>query len=444
MSFGCRLNLVEGEAIARAAGARDIAIVNSCGVTNEAVRQARQAIRRLARAWPGRPVMVTGCAAEMEPASFAAMPEVAGLVGNAVKTQAESWAEGAAFPSPAGGRRWPDEVGSDEGVAERSCVDVARHAQRPHPTPLRGATFSRKREKERPSPLEEGIEGTRAFLAIQNGCDHSCTFCAIPRGRGAARSAPLADVVFRAQSLVERGFAEIVLTGVDLTSWGGDLPGTPRLGRLVRAILGGVPRLARLRLSSIDCIEADPDLVAAFAEEERLMPYLHLSLQSGDDMILKRMKRRHSRGQAVALCTELRRLRPDMAFGADLIAGFPTETDAMADATRALIEDCGLAFLHVFPYSPRPGTPAARMPQVAASVARERARRLREAGTTALSRHLAAQRGRTLPVLVERGGRGRAPDFSPVATGTLAPGRVVTLSITGDDGRRLLGTPAHG
>ena len=400
VSFGCRLNLVEGEAIRRAAqGRRDLAIVNTCGVTGEAVRQARQAIRRLRRERPDRAIVVTGCAAEMEPQRFAAMPEVDRLVANRVKTTADAWASSEARGAPR-----------------------ADH-----------------------SPLEEGVEAhTRAFLAVQNGCDHACTFCAIPRGRGAARSAPLGDVVARAKALAERGFREIVLTGVDLTSWGGDLQGAPRLGALVRAILRGAPTLARLRLSSIDCIEADADLLAAFAEEERLMPYLHLSLQSGDDLILKRMKRRHSRADAVALCAELRRLRPDMAFGADLIAGFPTETEAMAAATRALIDDCGLAFLHVFPFSPRPDTPAARMPQVAPGVARERAARLREAGDRALGRHLAAQAGRALPVLVERGGRGRAPDFTPVATPTLAPGHLVTLTIAGDDGRQLHAAPhAH-
>ena len=437
-SFGCRLNLVEGEAIARLLAARDVAVVNTCGVTNEAVRRARQTIRRLRRERPERAIVVTGCAAEMERERFAAMPEVDGLVPNALKTLAESWVS----PSPACGRRWPDEVGSDKAVLHLSTADPAGGIA-PHPTPLRGAFFSREREKERPSPLQESTASTRAFLAIQNGCDHDCTFCAIPRGRGAARSAPLADVVARAESLAARGFAEIVLTGVDLTSWGGDLPGAPRLGALVRAILRRVPSLPRLRLSSIDCIEADPDLLAAFAEEERLMPYLHLSLQSGDDLILKRMKRRHARVEAVALCAELRRLRPDMAFGADLIAGFPTETEAMAAATRALVDDCGLAFLHVFPFSPRPGTPAARMPQVAPPLVRERAARLREVGDAALRRHLAAEQGRVLPVLVERGGRGHAPDFSPVATGGLLPGRVVPMTITGDDGRRLLGTPLH-
>ena len=405
VSFGCRLNLVEGEAIGRLLGGRDIAVVNTCGVTNEAVRQARQTVRRLRRERPERAIVVTGCAAEMERETFVAMSEVDGLVPNMLKTRAESWA----LPFPA--RELP-----------------ARE---------------REQEETRPSPLEESTASTRAFLAIQNGCDHDCTFCAIPRGRGAARSAPLSDVVARAQNLVARGFAEIVLTGVDLTSWGGDLPGQPRFGALVRTILREVPTLARLRLSSIDCIEADADLLAAFSDEARLMPYLHLSLQSGDDLVLKRMKRRHSRAEAIALCAELRRLRPDMAFGADLIAGFPTETEAMADASCALIEDCGLAYLHVFPFSPRPGTPAARMPQVAPALVRERAARLRQAGDAALRRHLAARRGQVLPVLVERGGRGHAPDFSPVATGALPPGRVVPMTITGDDGRRLLGTPLH-
>ena len=405
VSFGCRLNLVEGEAIrraVRAAGRRDVAVVNSCGVTGEAARQARQAVRRLKREALGRAIVVTGCAAEMEPERFAAMPEVDHLVANGGKTRAETW-----------------------------------------------ATFSGEREKEesRPSPaspLEAGVEDhTRAFVAVQNGCDHRCTFCAIPFGRGASRSAPLADVVAEARRLVALGFREIVLTGVDLTSWGSDLPGAPPLGRLVRAILRDVPALERLRLSSIDCVEADPELRGAFAEEERLMPYLHLSLQSGDDMILKRMKRRHTRADAVALCAELRRLRPDMAFGADLIAGFPTETEAMAARTRALIEDCGLTFLHVFPYSPRPGTPAARMPPVAPDIARDRAARLRELGGRALRGHLRAQIGRALPVLAERGGRGRAPDFTTVATGTLAPGAIETLVVAGHDGRRLFGRPLH-
>ena len=397
VSFGCRLNLVEGEAVRRAAtaaGRRDLVIVNSCGVTGEAARQARQAVRRARRLHPGWEVAVTGCAAEMEPARFAALSDH--VVANAGKTRIDAWLPGAA----------------------PTATD---------PT----------------SPLAEGSEDhTRAFLAVQNGCDHACTFCAIPAGRGAARSASSAEVVAAARGLVARGFCEIVLTGVDLTSWGGDLPGRPPLGRLVRALLADVPDLRRLRLSSLDCVEADAELRAAFAEEERLMPYLHLSLQSGDDMILKRMKRRHARADAVAFCAEMRRLRPDMAFGADLIAGFPTETEPMADATRALIDDCGLSFLHVFPFSPRPDTPAARMPACRPELVRERAARLREHGARALRRHLRAQIGRRLPVLVERGGRGRAPDFTSVATGTAMPGRIEHITIDGHTGRALVGRAA--
>ena len=402
LSFGCRLNLVEGEALRRAAlaaGRRDLIVVNSCGVTGEAARQARQAVRRARREHPGRTIAVTGCAAAMDPDTFAAMPEVDLVVANEAKTAPGTWS-----PVP-----W-------------------REGATPAASPR--------------SPLEEGSQDhTRAFLAIQNGCDHSCTFCAIPLGRGASRSAPLVEVVAAARRLRERGFREIVLTGVDLTSWGVDLPDAPGLGRLVRAILGGVPELERLRLSSVDCVEIDPELTACFAEEARLMPYLHLSLQSGDDLILKRMKRRHDRRAAVALCAELRRLRPDMSFGADLVAGFPTEDEAMAGRTRALVEDCGLAFLHVFPFSPRPGTPAARMPQLPPPVARERAARLRELGRQALRRHLRAQVGRTVPVLAERGGTGRAPDFTPVATGSVAPGALVPFAIAGHDGRKLHGSP---
>ena len=400
VSFGCRLNLVEGEAMRRAAvaaGRENLVIVNSCGVTGEAARQARQTIRRLKRETPDRAIVVTGCASEMEPERFSAMPEVAAIVGNPAKTLVESWWSAPAMVPP--------------------------HS----------------------SPLVEGFEDhTRAFLAVQNGCDHACTFCAIPIGRGTSRSAPLADIVASSRSLLARGFREIVLTGVDLTSWGGDLAARPRLGRLVRAILRDVPALERLRLSSIDCIEADPDLLAAFAEEERLMPYLHLSLQSGDDMILKRMKRRHGRADAVAFCADLRRLRPDMAFGADLIAGFPTETEDMAANTRALIEDCGLTFLHVFPFSARPGTPAARMPAVAPGLAKERARRLRDQGDRALRGHLRSQIGRRLPVLAERGGVGRAPDFTPVGIGRLEPGTVTALRIVGHDGRKLYGRQDNG
>lgn len=394
-SFGCRLNLVEGESLRRAAlaaGRRDLVVINSCGVTGAAVRDARQAARRARREHPDRTIAVTGCAAAMEPATFAAMPEVDLLVPNPGKTHVESWRNHAA------------------------SVTLPR------------------------SPLEEGSDGTRAFVAIQNGCDHGCTFCAIPLGRGRSRSASIDTVVATVRSLVGRGFREIVLTGVDLTSWGGEFDGAPRLGTLVRAILAGAPRLERLRLSSVDCVEIDAELLACFAEEARLMPFLHLSLQSGDDLVLKRMKRRHDRAAAVRLCAELRRLRPDIAFGADLIAGFPTETEAMAERTQALVADCGLSFLHVFPFSPRPGTPAARMPAVPPHVARERATRLRDIGAAALRAHLRAQVGRTIPVLVERNGLGHAPDFSPVATGGLEPGTLVPFAVAGHDGRRLHGT----
>lgn len=401
ISFGCRLNLVEGEAMARAAraaGRSDLVIVNSCGVTAEAVRKSRQAVRRARRDYPGRTVVVTGCAAEMEPEAFAAMPEADVLLPNATKTRPESWRfDGEPSPSLPG------------------------------------------------SPLEEGVEDrTRAFLAVQNGCDHSCTFCAIPLGRGGARSASVAEVVASVRRLVARGFQEVVLTGVDLTSWGADLGDGRKLGDLVQQILRDVPELPRLRLSSIDCIEADPALLAAFAEQERLMPYLHLSLQSGDDLILKRMKRRHSRADAVRFCAELRRLRPDMAFGADLIVGFPTETEEMAARSRDLVEACGLVFLHVFPFSPRAGTPAARMPPVPAGAVAARAEALRERGAQALRHHLRAQIGRALPVLAERGRMGRAPDFTPVAVGALAPGAVHRMRILGQDGRKLHGTPTHG
>lgn len=403
VSFGCRLNLVEGEAIRRAAlaaGHRDLAIVNTCGVTNEAARQGRQAVRRLRRERPDRRVVVTGCAAEMERHRFAGMPEVDAIVGNAFKTAAARWRGGFA--------------------SEEDGLSATR------------------------SPLEEGVEDhTRAFLAVQNGCDHACTFCAIPVGRGASRSATVADVVASARRLAGQGFREIVLTGVDLTSYGADLPDTPTLGGLVRTILKAIDGPIRLRLSSIDCIEVDAELLAAFADEERLMPYLHLSLQSGDDMILKRMRRRHSRRDALRLCETLRRLRPEIAFGADLIAGFPTESEAMAESTRTLVDDCGLAFLHVFPFSPRPGTPAARMPQLAAGLAKERARRLREIGDRALRRHLRAQIGRTVSVLAERGGRGRAPDFTVVNVGAAAPGAVSPWLVTGHDGRHLYGRPFH-
>lgn len=400
LTFGCRLNLVESEAMRRAAlaqGRCNLVIVNSCAVTAEAERQACQAIRRIKRERPEAEIIVTGCAAEIGPAKFAAMPEVSRVVGNAVKTDSASWSSA-----------------SGEGAGALAKAGAPPHV------------------------LNGGVEGhTRAFLAVQTGCNHRCSFCVIPYGRGPSRSAPPAEIIRAAVRLSEKGFREIVLTGVDLTSYGADLHGGPPLGELVRSILRMAPNLARLRLSSIDCIEADPALLAAFAEEPRLMPHLHLSLQSGSDLILKRMKRRHSRADAIRFCAKLRRLRPGIVFGADFIAGFPTETGAMFQDTLSLIDDCGLTHLHVFPFSARPGTPAARMPQVAADTIKDRARRLREAGGKALRAHLAGQAGKTLRVLTERGGIGHAEDFTRVRVGNAAPSQIIDLVITGHDGKML-------
>jgi threonylcarbamoyladenosine tRNA methylthiotransferase MtaB len=398
VTFGCRLNMVESQTIRELAGQgaeKNLVVVNTCAVTGESARQARQAIRKLKRQRPDARIVVTGCAAQIDPQNFAAMPEVAHVMGNAEKTRALSWAS----------------------FDARTNVGPISEAHR---------------RDNASSPILAAIEGhTRAFIAVQNGCDHSCTFCVIPLGRGPSRSTPPEEIVARAKKFVETGHKELVLTGVDLTSWGADLPGAPKLGQLVRRLLRENPGLPRLRLSSIDCIEADPDLIAAFAEEERLAPYLHLSLQSGDDLILKRMKRRHSRRESVDFCANLRRLRPDMAFGADLIAGFPTEDDAMAARSAQLIEDCGLSFLHVFPFSPRPGAPAALMPRVPPAVIKQRAALLREKGEQALGRHLQAQVGRRLRVLTERGGVGRADDFTPVKTSGFPPGLLVYGEATG-------------
>jgi threonylcarbamoyladenosine tRNA methylthiotransferase MtaB len=402
LTFGCRLNLVESEAMRRAAlacGRSNLVIVNTCAVTAEAARQARQAIRRIKREWPGAEIVVTGCAAQIDPAQFAAMPEVFRVIGNAEKANPASWA---------------GEGGIRVDVSNIMAVKAA------------------------PEILSEGIEDyTRAFLAVQTGCDHRCSFCIIPFGRGPSRSVPPDKVIHAARRLTGNGFREIVLTGVDLASYGGDLGGAPALGGLVKAILRAAPKLERLRLSSIDCIEADEELIAAFAGEPRLMPHLHLSLQSGDDLILKRMKRRHGRADAVRFCAGLRRLRPEIVFGADLIAGFPTETEAMFQNTLALVANCGLTHLHVFPFSARPGTPAARMPPVAPQIVKARAKRLREAGAAALRAHLTAQTGKILPVLTERGGTGRTEDFSRVKIGDLPPSQMIDMVIAGNDGKML-------
>lgn len=402
LTFGCRLNTVESEALRAhaAADGRDRVVVNTCAVTAEAGRQARKAIRRIARERPGAEIVVTGCGAEVETEAYAAMPEVARLVGNAEKLRPEGWSAAATGPG---------------------AVMAARTAE--------------------PTRVEAVAGHTRAFVPVQNGCDHRCTFCVIPFGRGVSRSVPEADVIAQVETLVARGGREVVLTGVDLTAYGRDLAGpAPSLGGLVRAILRAVPDLARLRLSSIDSVEADDALLAAIAEEERLMPHLQLSLQAGDDLILKRMKRRHLRADAIRFCETVRRLRPDIVLGADLIAGFPTETEAQFARSLDLVAECGLTHLHVFPYSPRPGTPAARMPPVAPDVIRARAARLREAGAGALRRHLDAQVGRRLTVLAERGGVGRSVDFTAVRLAAdEAPGTFHSIAIAGHDGARLIG-----
>jgi threonylcarbamoyladenosine tRNA methylthiotransferase MtaB len=412
VTFGCRLNTYESEAMRRAAGAAgldDAVIVNTCAVTGEAVRQARQAIRRLRRERPHARIVVTGCAAQTEPETFAAMDEVDRVVGNGEKLAVAAWA-------------------STRAALEADVVDGKL------------AVTDIMAVRETAAHLVDGIDGrVRAFVQVQNGCDHRCTFCIIPYGRGPSRSVPMGAVVAQVRRLVENGYREVVLTGVDITSYGGDLPGAPRLGRLVKQILKHVPELDRLRLSSIDSIEADDDLIDALAGEPRLMPHLHLSLQAGDDLILKRMKRRHARADAVAFCQRVRRLRPDVAFGADLIAGFPTETEAMFARSLALVDDCGLAHLHVFPFSPRPGTPAARMPQVARPVVKERARRLREKGAAALEQRLACEVGARHQVLAENGGVGRTGQFMAVRLAVPAsPGAIIDVTIAGHDGRRLL------
>jgi threonylcarbamoyladenosine tRNA methylthiotransferase MtaB len=421
VTFGCRLNTYESEVMRRHAvdaGLGGAVVVNTCAVTAEAVRQARQAIRRIRRDKPQARIVVTGCAAQTEPEAFAAMPEVDRVIGNAEKLEGEAWRglSAALAAAPAFGLDAEEKVSVNDIMAAR---ETAMH-------------------------LIDGIEGrARAFVQVQNGCDHRCTFCIIPFGRGPSRSAPMGAVVAQVRKLVEAGCNEVVLTGVDITSYGAALPGAPTLGKLVKQILKHVPELPRLRLSSIDSVEADRDLLDAIAGEPRLMPHLHLSLQAGDDMILKRMKRRHSRADAIRFCEEARRLRPDMAFGADVIAGFPTETEAMFARSLDLVEDCGLTHLHVFPFSPRPGTPAARMPQVPRPVVKERARRLREKGAEAFRRHLAEQVGTVRSALVEAEGRGRTEHFTPVRIAPSAPaGAILPLTIAGHDGERLVATGA--
>ena len=402
-TFGCRLNAYETEAmrdLTSAAGVGDAVVVNTCAVTAEAVRKARQEIRKLRRANPKAKMIVTGCAAQTEPDSFAAMPEVDVVLGNTEKMNPDTWREQAV-----------DLIGETERVQVDDIMSVTETA----------------------GHLIDGF-GTRsrAYVQVQNGCDHRCTFCIIPFGRGNSRSVPAGVVVEQIKRLVDKGFNEVVLTGVDLTSWGADLPATPRLGDLVRRILKLVPDLPRLRISSIDSIEADDALMEAIATETRLMPHLHLSLQAGDDMILKRMKRRHLRDDAIRFCEDAVRLRPDMTFGADIIAGFPTETDAMFENSLKLVDECHLTWLHVFPYSPRPGTPAARMPQVDGNVIKRRAAQLRIAGEAAVAQHLSAQVGRTHDVLMETTLMGRTRQFAEVLFAAPQPeGQLVIADISG-------------
>ena len=397
VTFGCRLNAYESEVIRRnadAAGVSDAVVINTCAVTGQAVKQARQTIRRLRRERPDATIVVTGCAAQTDPRAFSTMPEVDRVLGNEEKLSAVGWV-GAAEKIAVG------DIMAVKNVAVHRVDRIAGH--------------------------------TRAILQVQNGCDHRCTFCIIPFGRGNSRSVPMADAVAQARQLVERGHAEIVLTGVDLTSY------APGLGLLVKQILKDVPALKRLRLSSIDSVEADADLLDAFAGDARLMPHLHLSLQAGDDLILKRMKRRHSRADAIAFCDQVRRLRPDVAFGGDIIAGFPTETEDMFARSLDLVDECGLTQLHVFPFSPRPGTPAARMPQVAHAVVKDRARRLRDKGEAALGRHLDAEVGARRGVLTEMHGIARTEQFTPVRLAApVEPGMIIEVAVTGHDGRLLL------
>ncbi len=405
-NHGCRLNAYELEAmkeLAGEAGLRNAVVVNTCAVTAEAVRKARQDIRKLRKANPDARLIVTGCAAQTEPATFAAMPEVDAVIGNTEKMQADTWQGLAA-----------DFIGSTEAIQVDDIMSVTETA----------------------GHLIDGF-GTRsrAYVQVQNGCDHRCTFCIIPFGRGNSRSVPAGVVVDQIKRLVDKGFNEVVLTGVDLTSWGADLPAFPRLGDLVMRILKLVPDLQRLRISSIDSIEVDDNLMQAIATEPRLMPHLHLSLQHGDDMILKRMKRRHLRDDAISFAREARRLRPDMTFGADIIAGFPTETDAMFENSLRLVEQCDLTWLHVFPYSPRPGTPAARMPAVHGPKIKERAALLRAAGTRQVVRHMQAQVGKRHHILMESETMGRTEQFAEVHFHTPQPiGQIVEVVISGSDG----------
>ncbi len=408
ITFGCRLNTYESEVMraeAEKAGLNNAVLVNTCAVTGEAVRQARQAIRRARRDNPHARIIVTGCAAQTEKQTFAAMPEVDAVLGNEEKLSAGAY------------QSLPDfGVSAEEKLRVNDIMSVKATAPQ----------------------MVKHIDGhVRAFIQVQNGCDHRCTFCIIPYGRGNSRSVPMGAVVDQARKLVSSGYREIVLTGVDATSYGGDLPGGPSLGALAKSLLRQVPDIARLRLSSIDSIEADCHLMDLIADEPRFMPHLHLSLQHGDDMILKRMKRRHLRNDAIRFCREVRALRPDIAFSADMIAGFPTETAEMAKQSAILAEECGISSLHVFPFSPRPGTPAARMPQLDRSVVKQRAADLRARGEKLLAAHLDGMVGSLQTILVENNGFAHTENFTRVSAPDLAPRTLARVLITGHNGQYL-------
>ncbi|MGQ0527714.1 MAG: tRNA (N(6)-L-threonylcarbamoyladenosine(37)-C(2))-methylthiotransferase MtaB [Alphaproteobacteria bacterium] len=433
VTFGCRLNTYESEVMkshAQKAGLKDTIIFNTCAVTKEAERQARQAIRRARRENPGARIIVTGCSAQIDPKKYAAMEEVDQVIGNSLKLNEEIWknlnpSPDLAFawsPSPAGrGRRGEAERGEGK-ILVNDIMAV----------------------KETAGHLLSGFEDrSRAFVQVQNGCDHRCTFCIIPYGRGNSRSVPIGAVTEQVRMLVEAGYKEIVFTGVDITSYGPDLPGAPTLGQMIRRVLALVPKLPRLRLSSLDPVEIDDDLWKLIAEEPRFMPHLHMSLQSGDDMILKRMKRRHLRADAIAMAKRARNYRPDIAFGADIIAGFPTETEEMFRNTLDIVKECDLTFLHIFPYSERDGTPAARMPQVDKAIRKERAARLRDLGDKQLQKFLNGNVGRTMQVIVEKNGFGRSENFAPVSFKyETDPGALLFVKTTGVQGDCLKGQPA--
>ena len=416
VTFGCRLNTYESEVMRREAESAGLGelkngavIFNTCAVTAEAVRQAKQSIRKARRENPHARIVVTGCAAQTDPASFAAMADVDLVLGNEEKLRANSY------------RALPDFGVNDTEKARVNDIMSVR---------------------ETAGHMVDAIEGrARAFVQVQNGCDHRCTFCIIPYGRGNSRSVPKGAVIEQVKRLAVNGYAEIVLTGVDMTSYGADLPGAPKLGRLVSAILKQVPDVRRLRLSSIDSIEADDELLEMIATEPRLMPHLHLSLQAGDDMILKRMKRRHLRDDSIRFCEDIRRVRPDIVFGADIIAGFPTETEEMFANSLKIVDECGLTHLHVFPFSPREGTPAARMPQLSRSVIKDRAARLRASGEVAYARHLDSLVGTRQRILIERQGLGRTEGFTLAVIDGGVPGEIVDARIIGRDAQHLIAEP---